>query len=416
MLSSLLLSALVASFATAAPSLDFYERSSMPPANGTNTSFVSAAWIGGWEVTNSTFSAINWEKYSMISWSFALTTPDPSKLSLDASGPSFIPDFVKQAQEHQTMALLTVGGWTGSRYFSSAVNPQNRSMFVQAVLDTVKQYGFDGVEFDWEYPALGGIGCNENSSSDASNFLAFLQELRQQPEGQKLYISAAAAPTPFVGPDGKPMTNVSDFAAVLDHLTIMNYDVNGQWSTTDGVSPNAPLDDSCSKVQTGSATKAFKAWTNASFPASQILLGVPAYGHSYNVSSTSATDSSGNLVDHPPFTQAPPAGSVDLCGNPELVVDTLTFAGMIAQGLLNDDGTPANGMKYRFDNCSQTPFLYDPTKQLMVSYDDPTSFAAKGNFIVENNLLGFAMWELISDHNDLLVDAIEKAVGIDDCS
>ena len=64
------------------------------------------------------------------------------------------------------------------------------------------------------------------STSDTQNFLAFLQQLRQDPTGKNLYISAAVSPTTFIGSDGTPMTNVSDFAAVLDHINIMNYDIN----------------------------------------------------------------------------------------------------------------------------------------------------------------------------------------------
>jgi len=51
----------------------------------------------------------------------------------------------------------------------------------------------------------------------------------------------------------------------------------------------------------------------------------------------------------------------------------------------------------------------------MVSYDDPQSFAAKGEFIVQNNLLGFSMWEITGDHNDLLVDSITSGAGVTDC-
>ena len=78
----------------------------------------------------------------------------------------------------------------------------------------------------WEYPAGTGIGCNLKSTSDTQNFLAFLQELRQDPTGKNLYISAAVAPTTFIGSDGNPMTNLSDFAAVLNHINVMNYDIN----------------------------------------------------------------------------------------------------------------------------------------------------------------------------------------------
>lgn len=48
----------------------------------------------------------------------------------------------------------------------------------------------------------------------------------------------------------------------------------------------------------------------------------------------------------------------------------------------------------------------------MVSYDDPQSFAAKGKFIVDHNLLGFYMWDVTGDSMDLLVDAILTAADV----
>lgn len=44
--------------------------------------------------------------------------------------------------------------------------------------------------------------------------------------------------------------------------------------------------------------------------------------------------------------------------------------------------------------------------------------AAKGNFINDNNLAGFAVWHVGGDFNDILLDAISDAIGIadQDCS
>lgn len=49
----------------------------------------------------------------------------------------------------------------------------------------------------------------------------------------------------------------------------------------------------------------------------------------------------------------------------------------------------------------------------MVSYDDPTSFAAKGKYISGQGLRGFAIWPAMGDHNDLLLDAVSNAIGIE---
>lgn len=46
-------------------------------------------------------------------------------------------------------AHISVGGWDGSRWFSSNVaTPENRTAFVQSVTDFVQQYDLDGINFE----------------------------------------------------------------------------------------------------------------------------------------------------------------------------------------------------------------------------------------------------------------------------
>lgn len=79
---------------------------------------------------------------------FRLTTADPAALDLSASVPENIPEFVAHAKSHNVIASVSVGGWSGSRYFSQAVTSQNRSTFVKTILDMVDKYQFDGVDFE----------------------------------------------------------------------------------------------------------------------------------------------------------------------------------------------------------------------------------------------------------------------------
>lgn len=57
-------------------------------------------------------------------------------------------------------------------------------------------------------------------------------------------------------------------------------------------------------------------------------------------------------------------------------------------------------------------YVYNETTELMVSFDDPASFAAKGDFIQTMGLKGFSMWQASGDYNNLLVDSINSAAGI----
>jgi hypothetical protein len=54
--------------------------------------------------------------------------------------------------------ILSIGGW-GAEGFSDAASTQAmRDEFVASVIAVVKEYHFDGIDIDWEYPGLGIAG------------------------------------------------------------------------------------------------------------------------------------------------------------------------------------------------------------------------------------------------------------------
>jgi len=272
--------------------------------------------------------------------------------------------------------------------------------------------------------------------NDTANFLEFLRELR--PVVADLTLSAAVGLTPFNDASGNPSTDARGFAEVLDYIAIMNYDVWGSWYST--VGPNAPLNDTCasSANQQGSAVSAVKTWTKAGMPVNKMVLGVASYGHSFSVSPSDAFESDmKTLVGYPPFnTSNQPlgdawdnTGGIDVCGVYEGSGGTFNFWGLIDGGFLAKNGALAEGIYFRYDKCSQTvtfchpdhtrrkahftalqPYVYNKTSQVMISYDNAPSFAAKGQFIKQTGLRGFAMWEAGGDYMDILLDSINEAI------
>ena len=47
-------------------------------------------------------------------------------------------------------ALVSIGGWTGSRFYSSDVgSAANRTAFVETVVDFAEKYNLDGLDFEY---------------------------------------------------------------------------------------------------------------------------------------------------------------------------------------------------------------------------------------------------------------------------
>ncbi|KAH9174721.1 glycoside hydrolase [Lactarius sanguifluus] len=337
--------------------------------SGGDSNAVAATWYASWHSSDFTLQDVSWPKYSNVIYAFATTTPDVNVLGLEDSDKELLPQFVQAAHENSVKAIPPM---------------QTGRPFAQAVMKLVSTYNLDGVSFDWEYPNKQGIGCNIISTDDSANFLSFLQTLRSQDRCTELdHLCCGSPSNHLLVPDGNPMTDVSEFAKVLNYIEVMNYDVWGSWSNMN---------------QEGSAVSAVKAWSTAGFPANQIILGVASYGHSFHVNKSSALDASGNIQLYAPFdkSQQPAGDKWD---------DT-------ADGV-DCDGTVANGIEYVFDNCSKTPYVYNSTSQVMVSFDDAASFTAKGHYIKDAGLAGFALWQTGGDSEDILLDAIKLAI---DCS
>lgn len=50
---------------------------------------------------------------------------------------------------------LALGGWNdsaGDKYSKLVNDPAARARFIRNALNFIEQYGFDGLDLDWEYP------------------------------------------------------------------------------------------------------------------------------------------------------------------------------------------------------------------------------------------------------------------------
>ncbi|KAH8105920.1 glycoside hydrolase family 18 protein [Cristinia sonorae] len=244
------------------------------------------AYYPDWATQDMPPEKIDFDRFDWIDFAFAVPD-DHYSFNWDGSdnGSDLLTRLVTAAHAKGKKVKVSIGGWTGSRYFSPATsNDANRKKLAANILALYNQYNLDGIDIDWEYPAQQGDKANAVAPNDTANYLTFLNVLRKTLPPQAK-ITAAAMTVPWAGPDGQPLRDMSQFASVLDWILIMNYDT---WGSSSKPGPNSALNDAChnSTQPNANAVSSVQAWTQAGFPANQIVLGVPSYGY---VSRSSAT-------------------------------------------------------------------------------------------------------------------------------
>ena len=283
--------------------------------------------------------------------------------------------------------LVSVGGWLWSGRFSdAALTPASRAKFINSVADFIRRYNLDGLDIDWEYPAMAGAAGNVFRPEDKQNYTLLLKELRerfnkmQKPLHRRLYITiAAGASTEFL-----QHTEMDKVQKYVDTVNLMAYDYYEPGD--DKITGNhAPLFVDPADPKGISSDKSVKEFEAAGVPADKIVLGVPFYGHVWG--HVAATN---NGLFQP--------------GDP--VPNAYSTYGKLTQDFANQ------GFTRYWDAKASVPYLYNPQKQIFVSYEDPESLALKCKYVIDHHLAGIMFWEYESDPSGKLLDAIDKGLGV----
>jgi chitinase len=288
-------------------------------------------------------------------------------------------------------SLISVGGWTWSSQFSNAaLTDASRKTFADSCVALMKKYGFDGVDIDWEYPVSGGL--QNGRSADKQNFTLLLQALNTALDAQGAVDSRDYLLT-IAGPAGADKVNniePAKVAATVDWINLMTYDYNGNWNNYTG--HNAPLSKPTGYPGPAGlyAQATVDNYLANGVPASKLVLGVPFYGRSWsNVPST-------NNGLYASGTTGPGTWEAGMLDYQDIAVNYLTNSGYA---------------KLR-DDSAQVPYLYNKTKGVFVSYDDPASVAAKARYLKQKGLAGGMIWELSADTKDtVLLDGLRGGLG-----
>lgn len=103
---------------------------------------VIAGYWGYWESKLLPIEHIPWSQITHINYGFASVNEGIEPILTNEAQ---LIRMVGIAHQHNVKALLSIGGWLGSRSMSSmAATHENRTVFVDKVVGWVLEYGLDG--------------------------------------------------------------------------------------------------------------------------------------------------------------------------------------------------------------------------------------------------------------------------------
>ena len=282
--------------------------------------------------------------------------------------------------------LVSVGGWGWSGNFSdAALSDSSRNRFAASATRFIKEHSLDGIDIDWEYPNHPGAG-NTYRTEDVHNFTLMLECVRKRidslaaAEGRKdkyLLTIATGASEVYAA-----NTELGPLSQYLDFINIMTYDFHHGASYQTGHHANLHL--SSLDAPDGDATdKAVELHLKAGVPPAKLNFGIPFYGRIWK--------------------------GVEPINNGLYREAATTGAGMPYAEVLEALDNPAFTRFY--DSSAASPFLWNESDSVFVSYEDVTSIAARMKYVREKGLGGVMFWEYTEDVGGKLLQAITDGLN-----
>jgi GH18 family chitinase len=336
---------------------------------------------------------IPYEKLTILNYSFFYPLEDGEIVGMDPVADLYLlkgeseslpngASIIDLAKKHNTKVILSIGGWETSNNFPQvAADTKKRANFAHWCVKHIKNYGFNGIDIDWEFP---GYKSHKGTPQDRVNFTILLQEVRDSLSalGNKTkqeYLLTASLPAAEVH---LLDIEVEKLSSIVDYINIMTYDLHGSWGKVSNHNSAlfAPKVGDSGRCGDG----AFRLYHEKhNVPANKITLCATFFGYSYKNCS-------------------------EIYGEHEGPDTTLFKPGQDI--LYRDIAEKMDLFESHWDSGAQAPYLTSNETSTLISLDDEKSVTLKSEYIINNNGGGIIIWPLMGDYLDNgktpLLDAI----------
>ena len=277
----------------------------------------------------------------------------------------------------QLKIMVSIGGWGGcapcSDLFASA---EHRTTFAKTTVALFRQYDIDGLDLDWEYPAIEGYPGHKWDKADKNNFTELVRALRNEMKNEFLLTFAAGGFTKY-------LEESVDWDAVMplvDFVNLMTYDLVNGYSKITGHHTLLYHQE----PEQESTQKCVEWLINKKVEPAKLIIGAAFYARVWeNVEHTN-----NGLYQPGKFLRS---------------VQYKDFSSYFAD---------SSGFRYYWDKKAKAPYRYSVSKKLFATFDDKRSLEAKTKFIKKKKLGGIMFWELSENEpKDGLVEKIHQGLN-----
>jgi len=327
-----------------------------------------------------------------------------------------------KAKHPHLKVLISIGGWTYSKYFSkAAATPAAREKFVRSCVDiylkgNLPVYNaaggpgtaagiFDGIDLDWEWPGAEGHPGNHWGPQDKDNNTALFAEFRKQMDelgattGRRYLLTSFTPADPAKIEAGWDITKNDGTHSVFDYMDFANvqgYDFHGAGSDNSwephrtGHQGNLYRDAQDPYPFEFSVERAVRTYTDAGVNPRQLTIGFAFYGRGWQ-----GVAAGGVNGEWQSASGAAPGQFQEEAG-------TRGYANLLAM---------VPNCTVHHDTQSVATYCYTGNNGQWWTFDDAWSIGQKTAWLKRQGLLGGMIWEMSGDTaNGTLMTALHNGL------
>ena len=267
-----------------------------------------------------------------------------------------------KSQNPALKVLISLGGWGGCQTCSDIfATKKGRKQFAKSVRQLNDYFGTNGIDLDWEYPAIEGFPGHKYTPEDKNNFTSLVYQLRKT-LGNKQIITFAA------GGFQKFLNDAVDWKRVMrkvDYVNLMTYDLVNGYSPTTG--HHTALYSSAQQPE--SADNAVQYLIQKGINPAKLIIGAAFYSRVWE----NVPNENNGLYQQGTFKTS---------------VGFKNFPLKLSQD---------SGFVFYWDDVVKAPYAYNAAQKLFATFDDKRSIELKSKYVIEKNLGGIMFWQLGDD-------------------